>query len=191
MVQLDKNLKIIPMGEVLPLDHPEGQKFLEALIEEFEPDGIILDSMGKVTNESLSDERKAKELNAYYAKIRKKHDLFLWFIHHNRKANGDNKKPKELSDIYGNQYLSADLTVALSLWKEEGSDHIDVNTIKTRLGPEQATIHIKRNENLIFQSAEAIADSILGSPLVKEELKDAGHSDGDETPGVSTGLFGM
>ena len=185
---LDKNLKIIPMGEVLPLDHPEGQKFLEALIEEFEPDGIVLDSMGKITNESLSDEKKAKELNAYYAKIRKKYDTFLWFIHHNRKANGDNKKPKELSDIYGNQYLSADLTTALSLWKEEGATHIDLNTIKTRLGPEQPTLHIKRDDNLLFISSEEVADSIMDSPLVKEAEKayePPSIDDGENPSGLS------
>ena len=169
---LNENLKIIPMGEVLPLDHPEGQKFLEALIEEYKPDGIILDSMGKVTNESLADEKKAKELNAYYAKIRKRHDVFMWFVHHNRKANGDNKKPKELSDIYGNQYLSADLTSALSLWREPGNTEIDLNVIKTRLGPEQPTIVIKRNEYLLFTAEQVIADSILDSPLASGERKD-------------------
>lgn len=183
---LDQNLKIVPLGEVLPLDHPEGQKFLEALIEEYQPDGIILDSMGKVTNESLSDEKKAKELNAYYAKIRKRHDLFLWFIHHNRKANGDNKKPKELADIYGNQYISADLTTALSLWKDDkNAGVIDLNVIKSRLGPEGDTVHIKRNEYLLFSSAEAVADSILDSPLVKEAIN------GDQTSSNDDGMDGV
>ncbi len=184
LVQLNDNLKIIPMGEVLPLDHPEGKKFLEALIEEFKPDGIILDSMGKVTNESLSDEKKAKELNAYYAKIRKRYDTFLWFVHHNRKANGDNKKPKELSDIYGNQYISADLTVALSLWKDDDGN-IELNTIKTRLGPEQPTLHVKRDENLLFQSSEVIADSIMDSPVVKEAMERHERNNNGDDPDVS------
>ena len=183
LVQLDQNLKIVPLGEVLPLDHPEGQKFLEALIEEYQPDGIILDSMGKVTNESLADEKKAKELNAYYAKIRKKNDLFIFFIHHNRKANGDNKKPKELADIYGNQYISADLTTAISLWRDVGSTTIDLNVIKTRLGPEQSTLHIKRNEYLLFEAEEVVADSILDSPLVKEALE-RGNGDSSSSSGV-------
>ena len=29
------------------------------------------------------------------------------------------KKPKELADVYGNQYISADVSSAINLWKNE------------------------------------------------------------------------
>ena len=145
---LEENLLIVPLGEVLPLDTEQGKKFLEALLEEYKPDGIILDSMGKVTNKSLNDEEMAKKLNAYYGSLRKKFDLFIWFIHHNRKANGDNKKPRELSDIYGNQYISADLTSAVSLWKDD--DGIELNVIKSRLAAEVPSMRLIRTESLKF-----------------------------------------
>lgn len=145
---LDQNLLIVPLGEVLPLDKPEGRKFMEALIEEYKPDGIIIDSMGKVTNSSLNDEEKIKGLNAYYGFLRKKHDLFIWFVHHNRKANGDNKKPKDLQDIYGSQYIAADVTSALSLWKDD--DGLELNVIKTRLSAQPDPIRLERTETLHF-----------------------------------------
>lgn len=147
--ELDRNLKIVPLGEVLPLDHPEGRNFLEALIEEYKPDGIILDSMGKVTNSSLSDEEKIKSLNAYYGRIRNKYGAFLLFIHHNRKATDNNKKPKELGDVYGNQYIAAETSAAINLWKEpDGS--IEISTIKLRLAPEVRPFKIIRTDNLKF-----------------------------------------
>lgn len=148
MALLEENLLIVPLGEVLPLDNDQGKKFLEALLEEYSPDGIVLDSMGKVTNKSLNDEEMAKKLNAYYGFLRKKYDIFVWFIHHNRKANGDNKKPKELSDIYGNQYISADLTSAVSLWKDD--DGIELNVIKSRLAAEVKPVPLIRTETLRF-----------------------------------------
>lgn len=151
--ELDRNLKIVPLGEVLPLDHEEGRKFLEALIEEYKPDGIIMDSMGKVTNSSLSDEEKIKSLNAYYGRIRNKYGAFLGFIHHNRKASDNNKKPKELGDVYGNQYIAAETSVAINLWKE-GDGSIEVSNIKNRLAPEFRPFAVVRSENLKFIQAE-------------------------------------
>lgn len=176
MALLNENLFIVPMGEVLPLDHPEGKKFIEALIEEYKPDGIILDSMGKVTHESLADERKAKELNSYYASLRKKFDLFIWFIHHNRKAGDNNKKPKELSDIYGNQYLQADLSSAISLWPENGK--IEVNLVKQRLAKEAKPVLVERNEYLHFVTGAEPVNDIVNSPLARGVFEDDSSSNG-------------
>ena len=170
--ELDRNLKIVPLGEVLPLDHEEGKKFLEALIEEYKPDGIILDSMGKVTTSSLSDEEKIKSLNAYYGRIRNKYDLFLWFIHHNRKASDNNKKPKELGDVYGNQYIAAETSVAVNLWKENDGS-IEVSNIKNRLAPEFKPFSVVRQEHLKF----ILAENQLGFGGLTGETN--GDSDGD------------
>lgn len=189
---LDDNLKIVPMGEVLPLDHPEGRKFFEAMIEQYEPDGILIDSMGKVTNESLADEKKAKELNAYYSKIRKKYDLFIWFVHHNRKANDNNKKPKDLADIYGNQYLQADLSVALSLWRNEGEEDIELSEIKTRLGKVNKPKMLRRDENLHFRVVREV-NPVAESPLLKEVKSepDPGSTNGGRKPGSVPPTFGF
>lgn len=164
---LEDNLKIVPMGSILPLDHPEGRKFLEALIDEYKPDGIFIDSIGKVTNESLSNEVKAKELNIYYAKLRKKYDVFLWFVHHNRKANGDNKKPRDLADIYGNMYIQQDLTTAVSLWREKGETDIEVSFIKSRLAKEPHPFIVRRNDSLHFEKVVKPVEEI-GQGLIND-----------------------
>lgn len=173
--ELDRNLKIVPLGEVLPLDHDEGKKFLEALIEEYKPDGIILDSMGKVTNSSLSDEERVKSLNAYYGRIRNKYGVFLGFIHHNRKASDNNKKPKELGDIYGNQYIAAETSAAINLWKEPDGA-IEISTIKLRLAPEIKPFSVVRGEHLKF----ILAENQLGFQGLTGETD--GDSDGAKQP---------
>ena len=174
--ELDRNLKIVPLGEVLPLDHEEGRKFLEALIEEYKPDGIVLDSMGKVTTSSLSDEEKIKSLNAYYGRIRNKYGAFLWFIHHNRKATDNNKKPKELGDVYGNQYIAAETSAAVNLWKE-GDGSIEVSTIKLRLAPEIKPFSVVRSDHLKF----ILAENQLGFSGLAGDDNGSNNGDGESS----------
>ena len=38
---------MVPMGETLSLDNADGQRFFEALLDEFKPEVLIIDSMGK------------------------------------------------------------------------------------------------------------------------------------------------
>jgi hypothetical protein len=179
---LDRNFKIVPLGEPLPFDKPEGKKFLEAIIEEYKPDGIIIDSMGKVTNASLTDEAKIKELNAYYVRLRNKFGCWLWFIHHNRKPNGDNKKPTELSDLYGNQYIAAETTVVLNLWRYKDTKKLEVSQIKSRLSPECDPFEVTRNEHLTFsvtgKKDTEMVDNLLSHISNEKEVK-KNDSDGD------------
>ena len=186
METLDRNLKIVPMGETLPLDRPEGRQFLETLIEEYQPDGIIIDSMGKVTNKSLNDEEMAKKLANYYAMIRNKYDMFVYFVHHNRKANGDNKKPKDLADVYGNQYITADVSSAISLWKEDAGE-VEVNVIKSRLAREVEPFNVLRTDALRFVlKSEMEGNMFEDSALAKEGTNGRGPK-----PGSSTNLFDL
>lgn len=167
---LERNLKIAPLGEPLPMDHPDGRKFLETLLDEYQPDGIIIDSMGKVTNESLSDEKKIKQLNSYYVSLRNRYKCFLWFIHHNRKATGDNKKPTELSDLYGNQYIAAETSCVLNLWKDK-SGSLELSTIKNRLAIQPEPFEIERNDNLYFEVKQGIGKFTV-KPKEEGEAKD-------------------
>jgi hypothetical protein len=169
--QLERNLKIVPLGEPLPFDTPEGKKFLEALLDEYKPDGVIIDSMGKVTNASLSEEVKIKELNAYYVHLRNKYGCFLWFIHHNRKATDNNKRPTDLSDLYGNQYIAAETSTVLCLWKEK-DDSLTVSELKKRLSAQEPPFVVERNVNLHFTKVERPVGGGLLREVRGEDKKD-------------------
>jgi hypothetical protein len=185
--QLERNLKIVPLGEPLPFDTPEGKKFLEALLDEYKPDGVIIDSMGKVTNASLSEEVKIKELNAYYVHLRNKYGCFLWFIHHNRKATDNNKRPTDLSDLYGNQYIAAETTSVLCLWKEKDGS-LTISELKNRLSQQGEPFAVERNSNLHFTIAEkpvgaGLLSEVRGDTLTKEK------HDPDTEPPPGNALF--
>lgn len=180
---LERNFHFVTLGEPLPVDSLDGRKFLESILDEYKPDGVIFDSMGKLTNEELK-ERKVKQLDAYFASIRAKYGCFLWFIHHNRKANGDNKKPKELSDIYGSQYVTANATSVLGLWKDNPEDNaIEVIYLKIRFAPLPKPFKIIRDSTLNF--------NIEGQPGQNLVNNDSATSSKPKQPGSdeSTGTL--
>lgn len=162
---LQRNFQIAPLGRPLPLDRPEGKKFLEALLEEHRPTVLGIDSLGKVTSKELN-EATVKPLNEYFAYIRDKYGCALLFVHHNRKDNGEGRKPKELSDLYGSQYVAAEASNVLGLWKEE-KNVIEVSVLKSRLAEEIQPFKVKRENNLWF-----IRDDAEFTRLVKEESTD-------------------
>lgn len=185
---LDQNLKIVPLGESLPLDTQEGRAFFENVLQENKPDGVFIDSMGKVTYSELTEEKKIKELNGYYAKIRAAHGCFLWFIHHNRKPNGDNKKPKSLADLYGNQYIAAEASVVLNLWAEEDGG-IEVSAIKTRLMAIPKPYKIKRTNNLEFYISEEAPTALVEQ--AKEVKNDTANVNGKPSSSGNSTVFGI
>jgi len=51
-------------------------------------------------------------------------------LHHQRKASGDNKKPKALSDVYGSAWLTAGAGSVILLWGEAGDAVVEMNHLK-------------------------------------------------------------
>lgn len=149
---LQENFLIIPIGEPIGFDKPEGLVFIDSLLSDINPDGVIIDSVSKLSRGDISSEVTAKALNESYAHIRNKHQCWIWLIHHNRKASGENKKPVELEDIFGNVLITAEMTVVMTLWKES-SGKITINTPKARLSPNIPSFKIQRNDHLSFSIA--------------------------------------
>lgn len=159
---LERNFQFVTLGETMALDRPEGQRFMENLLEEYKPDGIIIDSMGKVTSSSLADEVKVKQLNDYIVKIRNRHGCFVWFIHHNRKATEGNKKPTELDDLYGQRYITTEASVIMTMWDNKDGT-IEINMAKTRFVEPQKPFNIRRDATLNFVIAGngAVGEGLL------------------------------
>ncbi|HET7713984.1 MAG TPA: AAA family ATPase, partial [Patescibacteria group bacterium] len=145
---LEENFLIAPIGEPLFLDTPDGQSVLTDLIEYHKPNGFIFDSMGSATSGDLSSEGPVKAIMGFNDHLRNKYDIWTWYIHHQRKAQGDNKKPNKLSDVYGNQYLVNRATSVVCLWPMK--DRIEVIDLKIRLSPQSEPWEIQRLSNLDF-----------------------------------------
>jgi hypothetical protein len=146
---LQRNLLLAPINEPIPLHHPTGRQFIEELIVKYQPDGIVIDSLGKIHLGNLNDDELIRKTMIYINYLRSKFGVYVWIIHHNRKAQEGNKRPRKLEDLYGNQYLTTDLDIAISLWKEEDG-RLELRQVKNRLAEEVPPFSIRRVEHLQF-----------------------------------------
>ena len=146
---LSKNFFVAPLGESIPIHRPEGRKFVESVIEEYEPEGIYIDSLGKVLLGDLNNDEKVREFFAYLSALRAKYGTHFVIVHHTRKPQEGNKRPRELGDIYGSQYITSEPDSVLSLWPEE-KNIISVREVKNRMAEKQDTFSIQRVEHLGF-----------------------------------------
>lgn len=188
---LEENLKIVPLGQALYLDKELGQKAVEKIIQEYEPDGYFFDSLGSTTGDSLGDEKPVKLITDWDARLRQKYNIFSWFIHHNRKATAQNKKPRDLDDIFGSQYIAARATSAYILWrsKDDSTSDIEVINVKKRLAKMEAPYLINRSQgNLWFSESSVIrqaenddTDYSFSNFSEKQETADSPEGDPDQT----------
>lgn len=148
---LNKNLLLAPLGTPLPLDTPEGQKFLNNLLDEFMPDVIFIDSLQKVVSKELTDELAVKSLFHYLSGVRAKYKCSMLIIHHNRKRANDAQKKGgvELSDVYGSTYITTDVDFVLSL-RMDSPSILSVDMLKNRLGKTMDTFEMVRDDKLYF-----------------------------------------
>jgi hypothetical protein len=151
---LNENLLILPLGYSIRLGNKAAQAELAAVVEEFKPDGIIFDSFGVGIGDDLNSEKVILDaLDFVHKTLRGGFGCFVWFIHHNRKAQIGNKKPNKLEDLFGSQYIGAALTTAIGLWPTSpgGQGPIEVSNLKLRMAKKFEPFHIKRMTNLDFE----------------------------------------
>jgi len=168
---LNEMFIVVPLGENIALDKPDGLKFVESLLDDIQPGLILIDSIGKLSMEDLS-EKTAKSLNEKFGYLRNKYNASMWFIHHNRKASDGNKKPTDLSDVYGNQYLTAEMTSVLILWPHPAG--AEVISVKSRLAAKAPTFLATRDEHLTFSVAPDSDTMQLAERLTSDGNTDDG-----------------
>lgn len=178
LMLLEQNLLIAPLGEAFYLDQSKEQAQFERILEDFQPSGVFIDSVGSSSSGQVTDESTVKSLMDFNDKIRQRHGVFTWFIHHNRKAQGDNKKPNKMADVYGNQYLVNRATSVYCLWPH--GDSIEVLPLKKRLSAMEDPWMITRTPKLDF-NRKAVA-SIKAAPATLAL---------EEEPPPSVGLSGF
>lgn len=188
---LKRNYHIAPLGDAIPLDTPQGQAFADNLMSQYRPDILFIDSLQKMTNKALSDEISSKALTDYLKKIREKYGCAIYFVHHNRKKGNDGAHVGELSDMYGSQFIAADVDFVINMRKLGDSQIISVDNWKNRLAPEFRSFDVTRSEHLQFKPYEGTLDDshrFASNPiLIEPSRKD--RTDGDD--GESRSIFSM
>lgn len=147
---LQTNMMYVPLGFSILLDKPRNQDKIDALIDIHKPEGILFDSLGIAIGDDINSDTVINNTFAYLAKnIRADRECFVWFIHHNRKAQANNKQPKKLEDLYGSQYIGSNASTVIGLWPV--GPEIEVNCLKLRLTSRFKSFRIKRTTPLGFE----------------------------------------
>lgn len=146
---LEERLRFFPLGEPIYMTQEREKERIEKIIEDEGFTGVIFDSLGSATDGSLSSEENTKNLMDWNDKLRKKFDIFTWYIHHHRKPNGDNKKPNKLGDVYGSQYITARATTVIALWGALKGE-VEILPLKTRLTAKPEPFKAFRDKHLHF-----------------------------------------
>lgn len=185
---LNQNFILIPMGEALLLTNPGEQARIQRFVNEYRPDGIVFDSLSVTTEDELASETATKAIFMFVNRLRNQHDLFVWFIHHNRKAQTNNKKPNKLSDVFGSYIVTSQPTAIVNLWPTTRG--IEVTGLKIRLAPPFA-FRIQRTEHLTFNKIEKSDLSQDDVDSLVPNLGGGDENDDDNTSGETNSRFSL
>jgi hypothetical protein len=178
---LQENFFIIPVGHSILFDDSADKKKVEQFIQQYHPEVIGIDSLSKTTMGSL-EESAVKNVMDFADRLRMEYDCSLIFIHHNRKGQVGNKRPKELDDVYGTFWITATATTVIGMWQNQQTGEIEINYLKVRLAEAPKTqVVVRTPQGLSFEEVTA-------STLIKEAIDNGQKSDGEESEPPATGF---
>jgi hypothetical protein len=125
----------------------------EDIIDEYNPDIVIIDSLLEIMDGDINDGKEVKAFTRWLRKLRRRHNCGIILIHHQRKPSGANKKPNKLEDLIGSVVLSKDIDSGMVLWQEEDQESIDAFLVKARFAAKES-IRIGRSNHLTFNKVE-------------------------------------
>lgn len=158
---LDTNFVFVALGQPLHLNYKAQQDMLVEMMTEENIEGVFIDSLSRATDKALQDEVSTRELMGWVDKTRTAHGVFFWWIHHNRKANGENKKPNTIHDIYGSVFIQSALSSAACLWHGKERHTIELSFVKSRLSEDKDTFSIVRDrDTLTFTTKNPVVELV-------------------------------
>lgn len=151
MTDAEERLFILPLGEPLPINTPEGKKFLDQTLDEIKPDVMIIDSLSKSMAGNFNDNDSVIQYNKHINYFIRKHKMAIVNIHHNRKNQDKKQLNNTLDDLYGSRFLAQDATfVLMGLKSTTEEDSIDLMEAKIRFAPDGNIRTVKRTAELDF-----------------------------------------
>lgn len=177
---LQENLLVMPIGYSVQLTKTLAQAEFAKVVERYEPDGIVFDSLGVGIGGDLDSDKQIMATFEYVKRVLcDRFGVFTWFIHHNRKAQIGNKKPNKLDDLFGNQFIGAEITTGLNLWTPPGSSNIEVSCLKVRMMEKFKTFNIRRTPLLDFEVVRGIRE-VSSTKAVFSNLDNTGPDTGTD-----------
>jgi AAA domain len=160
------NLLIMPVGYSIQITKLTNQAEFANVVERYQPDGIVFDSLGVGIGGGLEDDKLIMDTFHYVKSVLSdRFGVFTWFIHHDRKPQPGNKKPSRLEDLFGSQYIGAEITTGLGLWDPNKTGIIEVNCLKLRMASAFPTFKIKRTSSLDYVIPEPLQSLPADKPV--------------------------
>jgi hypothetical protein len=179
---LEKNLLIVPVGNPIDLTSPFGQESINYLIEQWEPDVLMVDSMGSSVPGGLAKTEKVSELLWFNDRLNTK-GVSTWYITHPRKseaAQSQNRRPS-LDDLFGDVYQVNRARGVYGLHDTKKEGKLELITLKQSFAKnEHKGLFIERSDDLNFSVTEPPKSSSNGKK--SSSLLDH-YSSNEETPG--------
>lgn len=157
----------------LPVNVLAGASVLADWIEtEFEGvTDVVIDSL-KDLAPKLSDDDVGSRINMARQELLVR-GIQVVEIHHQRKATGDNKKPKTLADVYGSRWLTAGVGSVILLWGDPGDLIVELKHLKQpadEIGPFRVLHDRDRGSTSIFEQValEAVLETTRSGLTVKD-----------------------
>lgn len=195
---LNQNLLLLPFGEPKFFNDKETERLLFQFVGDNKLDGLFLDSLSSTTAGDLSSEKETKFIFELDAKLRARFGCFTFYIHHNRKAQADNKKPNKLADLHGSVHIQSKPTTILTLWPlDPKGSRIAFKPLKIRSQAIPDEFVVSRTDQLHYRinTMGGSTNTFGGVTVVSPEPEEVGVSDavgsnGEDAPDSGSGSFG-
>jgi len=119
---------------VLPFNLGREPEKLLPWLQERNAGVVVFDSMKDVITKLSDEEQAANFMKAVQACIAAGIQVFI--LHHIRKPNSDNKKPKTLADVHGSDNITRGCGSVITLWAPAaGATEVELNHVKPPAEP--------------------------------------------------------
>ncbi|MEA2385544.1 MAG: replicative helicase [Solirubrobacteraceae bacterium] len=149
----------------VPFDVVRAPDGLRALARQHGAGMVIIDSLKDLAN-NLSDEDTGSAINqAMQACVAA--DIEVLALHHQRKAQGDNKKPRTLADVYGSRWLTAGCGSVVVLWGDAGDPIVELSHLKQpadEVGPLTLLHDNRRGTTIVHDELDLVALVLRQAP---------------------------
>jgi len=176
---IDENFYLHAEGESIPMGTPAGQKRIEEALARVQPDGVFIDSFSHALMGDLNSDTAINEFTAWNKSMRRKYTCFFWFIHHMRKGQVGNKKPKRMDDMFGSTFIAAGITNAGLLY-QQGSI-LEFSVLKDRHAPKGKPYNIIRDNETLMFGIDGI-DGILDAAEADEDDEEPNDTNRSKIP---------
>ena len=141
---------------------------------------VVIDSL-KDLADKLSDEAVGSAINRAM-QLLVADGIEVLPLHHHRKAQAENKKPKQFPDVYGSRWLTAGCGSVVTLWGDPGDPIVELSHLKQPaevVGP--LTVHHDQSTGrMTVQGGTDVVDLLAeGVPLTAKEMAKRLHASED------------